>query len=142
MVNISRTGQLLRKNFRFLLEAFFWVVVVRLGLTCSSYSVLRTQFARTVDQPSVSEVNDAARLAWAVHHAARLVPAATCLTQALACQIILSRRSISSTLHIGAIRSPSTKFSAHAWLTQGGKVLLGGTQQSLEAYSRLAEYRT
>jgi hypothetical protein len=69
------------------------------------------------------EVRD---MSWAVMRAARLVPQATCLTQALAMQVLLGRRGYSSRLCLGVAKRASAKFEAHAWIECAGRVVIGG----------------
>ncbi len=80
------------------------------------------------------------RLAWecshAVSRAARLVPRASCLTQALVLQRVLARRGQECSLFLGALRpgakpsnasrAHSENFEAHAWIEWHGRVLIGG----------------
>jgi hypothetical protein len=72
------------------------------------------------------------RIAWAVSLAGRYVPRATCLTQALAMQILLKREGIAVQLHLGVAKDEQGRVTAHAWLEQDGRVLIGGG--SLESY--------
>ena len=79
------------------------------------------------------------RLVWecshAVSRAARLVPRASCLTQALVLQRLLARRGQKCALFLGVDR-PGLKvasaarsgrdFEAHAWIEWHGRVLIGG----------------
>ena len=62
----------------------------------------------------------------AVHRAARLVPNASCLTQALAAQWMLGRAGIAADLRFGAARGPAG-LAAHAWLDVGGQPVIGDT---------------
>ena len=64
------------------------------------------------------------RLAWAVTAASRRVPAATCLTQALALHLLCRRRGWPTQLQIGVARSDGA-FRAHAWVEHDGKILIG-----------------
>lgn len=80
------------------------------------------------------------RVAWecshAVSRAARLVPRASCLTQALVLQRVLARRGQECSLFLGALRpgaqtsntarSRAEGFEAHAWIEWHGRVLIGG----------------
>jgi hypothetical protein len=70
-----------------------------------------------------------ARVAWAVRACARRVPGASCLTRALAARWLLAHAGIPSTLHFGWARDDDGRFHAHAWLEQGGTVLLGGEER-------------
>lgn len=64
-------------------------------------------------------------IAWAVDAAARRIPRASCLTQAVAAQYLLRRNGHVSELRIGVARG-SDGFRAHAWIEQGGRILVGG----------------
>ena len=66
-----------------------------------------------------------ASVVWAIETAGRRVPAATCLTQALAGMILLGRHGHPSTLRLGVARGPAG-FRAHAWLEANGRALIGG----------------
>ncbi len=63
-------------------------------------------------------------IAWAVGVAARRVPGASCLTQALALQLLCRRRGYPTQLQIGVERKGS-RFRAHAWVERDGKVIIG-----------------
>jgi hypothetical protein len=65
-------------------------------------------------------------VAWAVSLVSRTVPGATCLTQALAAQVLLSWRGCGSRLGIGVARPAAGGLVAHAWLESDGMVVLGG----------------
>ena len=52
---------------------------------------------------------------------------ASCLTQALAGWIMLTRHGASSRINIGVASPQERTFSAHAWLQAGGRVILGDT---------------
>jgi hypothetical protein len=60
-----------------------------------------------------------------VQAAGRFVPAATCLAQALAAQVLLGRDGYESTLRIGVARGERRNFQAHAWLECQGMVVVG-----------------
>lgn len=84
------------------------------------------------------------KVVWAVELSGRYVPG-TCLTRALAAQILLARRGHPVLLHIGAVREEGEKFLAHAWLECDGRVVIGGHE--LERYTPLttlkgSNYRT
>jgi hypothetical protein len=67
-----------------------------------------------------------ATTAWSVRVVSRRIPGASCLTQAIAGQILLARQGISSVLHLGVARSPEEGMRAHAWLDCQGQTVLGG----------------
>ena len=68
------------------------------------------------------------KLAWAVTVASRWVPKATCLTQALALQNLLSRSGYQSKLEIGVTKDHKTGFEAHAWVVWENHIVIGGPQ--------------
>ena len=68
------------------------------------------------------------RRAHAVKRAARFIPRASCLTQALALQVILAREGEPSALVLGvdAVPNGRKRFEAHAWIEWRGRVVIGG----------------
>lgn len=69
----------------------------------------------------------AEQIAWAIDAASRRVPRASCLTQAVAGQILLRHHGIDSILRVGVIRR-GTGFRAHAWIEEAGRILIGGAE--------------
>ncbi len=70
--------------------------------------------------------------------AARRCPVgSTCLTRALAAQLLLRRGGIDSRLCIGVKRDEQRKFEAHAWLERNGEVILGGSDDEIRKWSPL-----
>lgn len=66
-----------------------------------------------------------ARVSWAVAAAAHHLPwHPVCLPQAVAAQWMLRRRSIPSTLYLGA--DPARDYDAHAWVRAGTTIVTGG----------------
>jgi hypothetical protein len=124
---------------RYLLRCLWLVALVRAGLTLSSYKRLSE---RLVDRSAAGQGSPGqlARAAWGIGRAARLVPGATCLTQALAGQILLSRQGIASAIRLGIDRSKTDHIEAHAWLVSGDRLVLGGTEKSLQRYVPLTEF--
>ncbi len=51
---------------------------------------------------------------------------ANCLIRAVALRMLLARRDIPTELHIGARKDEHGEFAAHAWLTFGDAILVGG----------------
>jgi Transglutaminase-like superfamily len=64
------------------------------------------------------------RLAWAVRVSSRLIPAATCLTQSLALQCLLTAAGHSSSVEIGVMWNAPLSLQSHAWVEVDGRVLL------------------
>lgn len=74
----------------------------------------------------------------AVESAARFVPGALCVAQALTGQVMLARRDQSSTIHFGFLRSPAGTVEGHAWLEVGDTVIVG--DGSLDTFTRTATF--
>jgi Transglutaminase-like superfamily len=69
----------------------------------------------------------------AIRRALRLSWHASCLTQALAGWIMLTRHGVESRVQIGVSSPARHGFRAHAWLETGGRVILGDDEpHSLE----------
>lgn len=121
---------------RLFLEALFYLVVVRLALTFSTYRNIERHVA-----PAAPRTNGvgAGRIAWAVRHMAPLVPGATCLTQALAAQHMMHKAGKASTIRIGVKQGDDGQVAAHAWLVWDGKVVIGGASEDLSRYTSIAD---
>jgi len=85
------------------------------------------------EEPATVEWFSVEKIAWAVELASRYVPA-TCLSRALAAQVLLTRRGHPALLHFGVAKEAG-QFSAHAWLESEGQVVVGGHE--LERYTPL-----
>ena len=70
-------------------------------------------------------------------HARRVVPAATCLPQALAAEALLTRGGLPADLRIGVMKEASGKLLAHAWVESDGRVVVGDLPGGLDVYTRL-----
>ena len=111
------------------------VAVCRLGLWLLPFETLR----RLVEKVAVargSGWSKPAEGARAVRIAARWIPRASCLVQALALRILLARTGHSARLHIG-VALDGRKFDAHAWVETEEGILIGGSE-SRERYTPLA----
>lgn len=76
------------------------------------------------------------RLEWAVRAASRRIPMATCLTQALALQCLLTRAGHAAEVHVGVKKDDQAGFQSHAWVECEGQMLLSAPCEVAE-YSRL-----
>jgi Transglutaminase-like superfamily len=65
------------------------------------------------------------------------VPYASCLTQALAAQILLAKEGYDSEICVGVGKTELGGFIAHAWVVKDGRVLLGDMPGLLERYTPL-----
>jgi len=123
----------------FLAGCVLLVAGVRLGLSVLSYRKLR-EWIPAAKAPEPASLPELRRVAWGVRNAARLVPRASCLTQALAGQIILAWKGKPSRIRIGVARDEQRKFVAHAWLISQDRVVLGGATESVRGFTPLVDF--
>ena len=138
MASLRNAFRLSRRGWWLLLRCLVALTAFRLGLTLLSYNRLQT-FMPTPGPEADADEAELGRVGWAIPRAARFVPMASCLTQALAAQYLLARRGVASRIRIGVTQEPDGSFLAHAWLLSGGRIVVGGTSQSLARYKFLTD---
>jgi len=136
MRNLSRVLSLSGSEMLFLGRCLLVVAAVRLGLTLLSYNRVRAVVTR-LDARRSADMADLRRVAWGVAAAARFVPRASCLTQALSGQYILARQGSASKISIGIEQDTGTQLKAHAWLMSGNHIVLGG---SIDGFAHLVDH--
>jgi hypothetical protein len=120
--------RLSRNRRRLLLEAWSLVVLSRLSLwTLPKRTVKRALSASAPTPVSEAPQESIEQLMWAVNAAARRVPRASCLTQAIAATTLLARHGHRSTLRLGVRKDEQNRLHAHAWVESGERVVLGGS---------------
>jgi hypothetical protein len=122
----------LSRRFRFkvlllvgLIRLTLWLLPFRLVRRLAGYLISPARRRDRTGWPAIPQLTQS------VTAVSRYVPQATCLTQALAAQILLHRYGHPASLRIGVARSQSGKFEAHAWLESDGVVVIGGTEAEL-----------
>ena len=134
MKRVRQFAELTGQERGLLLRAVVLVAGVRLALWTVPFRWVRLVLgARRAVSPNL-EVIRVKRLAWAVQAAARRIPGASCLTQALALQYLLARAGESAEVHIGVAKDAARGFEAHAWLEHRGAILVGDNGE-LERYA-------
>lgn len=141
MWRFSRSGSLSLRKVVLAIQALSVLLIVRLGLWVLPPRLVLQRVDRLLassDSLTYRKGGFAPRqIARAVTIVSRRVPRASCLTQALAGQILLARHGHRSRLRIGVARGPRGEFQAHAWVeTDAGPVLGGG---ELERFSTLPD---
>lgn len=125
---LRRCFALSRADWRLLAETLVLVWSIRLGLWCMPFRTLWSLVARVSD-PATYAASSArpsiARITRIVTRVSRVVPAATCLTQALAAQVLLARRGYVVQLRIGVCTNADGTLAAHAWIEHQGQVVIG-----------------
>lgn len=122
----------------FLVGCLATVAMVRLCLSFLSYRRMRAWLPAT-PASGVATAGELKRVAWGVGNAARIVPGASCLTQALSGQLILARRGKPSQVRIGVARDDQGRFIAHAWLLSEDTIVLGGTEENVSRFAPLTD---
>jgi len=75
---------------------------------------------------------------WAVTRAHRYGPSrGACLQEALVGLLMLSRHGFPSQLQIGVRKGEQGQVEAHAWVENGGDIVIGGPRSQIEEYSAL-----
>jgi hypothetical protein len=142
---VGRYKALTAAERRLLLRAAVLVVAIRAALWTLPYRTTKAWVdklrspggpARQLDRRLIHQV------AWATGAVSRRVPGASCLTQALAMQLILGRLGQASELRLGVARDSVGKFEAHAWVEVQGRVVHGGAIPGFNRYSPLKEQLT
>ena len=125
MERLRRFAALRSEDRRLLLEALAIVTTMRVALWVLPFGRLRSAIRRVPPRPRSSTRRGADRIAWSVVSAARFVPRASCLTQALAAEILLRRAGLPADLRIGVATDGAGALEAHAWIESEGRVLIG-----------------
>lgn len=135
-----------RREAALLVQALGAVLRVRLHLLRGTHHALRRLIEThpLPQQGTAGQVprTELAEIAWSVRNAARLVPGATCLTQASAGQLLLARRGHASTIRLSVpdhFETPG-KLAPHAWLIAGQTIVLGGTAADYARHRALHDF--
>lgn len=146
---VARLRRLGRHDIALILIALTEVLRTRLALTARQTPRIRRRIAAALharstaaDARTTAQARHSAfaEVAWSVAVAARLIPRATCLTQAFSAQHLLARRGIPSVVHLTVPKDASGGFRPHAWVMGDAIILLGGTAQDYAAHTWLLDY--
>lgn len=125
MRRVRRLLALPAADRRLLARAWLLELAIRLGLWLLPFRQVRRRIAAVHPRPDADPRSDTdQRIAWAVTSAARYLPAATCLTQALAAKVLLTVAGREARLTIG-VEKDGTRLRAHAWVEGNGRVIVG-----------------
>lgn len=126
MRRLSKVLSLDRQDRTLLVVAIVLLAAIRVGLRVLPFARLRSLLA-SVSRSGQRKKDRKERAVWAIETASRHIPwIGTCLTQALALQVLLARTGCLSQLRIGVTKNADRTFIAHAWLEKDGLVLIGG----------------
>ena len=127
MTLARRLARVTRTEWAILVRAGYLVAIVRLLLVSSGWSsALRRIHGLSSGPGTIPGLRDVSveRLAWAVRTVSRVVPGATCLTQALALQALMTVAGRSGRVQIGVTQNGQHSFESHAWVEHEGRTLL------------------
>jgi Transglutaminase-like superfamily len=106
-------------------------VLFVVGVARAALCVLSTEAARKVAaKAATGATGSLEQMVWAVRVVSRYLPGATCLTQALAAQALLTQSGFPSQVEIGVAKDGFRRLQAHAWVVCHGQGVLGGQQPS------------
>lgn len=125
-------------DWALLARVFLLVAGLRVALRCVPLRSLRRLLGRWDHGPAPDrrggDLPD--RVRWAMALARTALPGTTCLPEALATHLVLSRSGWPARLQIGVARSEGGAFEAHAWVECEGKVV-AGDRRDLSRYTIL-----
>jgi hypothetical protein len=138
MPRLARFLKLSTADKLLLLYCGLVVATIRIGLSLFSYRTLRHRLRQSVVVPAATD-HEARRIIWAVTTSARIVPRASCLTQALAAQFLLARAGCQSVMRVGVATDAKGQLIAHVWLIRAGRVVMGGSDREVQRYTTLTD---
>lgn len=110
-----------------IIEAWLLLWGCRIALWCVTFPRVLKLAQFCAEPRSTSRYLSAEQAVRCIHRALRFTWRASCLTQALAGWIMLTRHGTDSRINIGVVSPQERAFSAHAWLQAGERVILGDT---------------
>lgn len=111
-----------------LIKALMLLWIVRIMLYILPFQTLQNIIMKfTLTEENKIHSVHVGKLIWAVEVMSTYTPHATCLTRALAAQILLARYNYSSNIKIGVSKNKG-EFEAHAWLEADDKIILGKSE--------------
>jgi hypothetical protein len=118
------------------IEAAVLMAAVQVGLRTLSFGLLRQALDVVKRRSGVR--HSQSRIGWAVNAVGRRLPGRTCLSEALAADVMLCRRGYASSVRLGIrkTRGASNAPEAHAWVECGGTIVTGQLS-ILDDYQRL-----
>lgn len=112
----------------FLVKTLLLLWAVRITLWILPFSTIQKIVKRTTVVPEERidhEKSSVEKITWAVTTMSRYVLMCTCLTRALAAQILLARQNCPSRIKLGVNKNSKGQLGAHAWLEVDDEIVLG-----------------
>jgi hypothetical protein len=130
-----------RANKSVLAESLILVSLVSVAIRLLPFRLVVRAASGKRAEPALGDEQRAMvmRCRWAVEKWAERVPwKAVCFQKGLAFHMMLRRRGIASTLHYGVMQDEERGLTAHVWVSEGGRILMGGEIAS--DYTPLASF--
>ena len=118
-------GRLSARERLLVVRVIALLVLVRIALWKLPFCRVQRLAAWAGKRVSYRSKPTAEQLASLVSVGSEYVPRASCLTQALVAQAVLSRYGYEPILKIGVARDANSGFEAHAWIECDGEVVIG-----------------
>jgi hypothetical protein len=137
MFRLRRRAALAWRHGPLLVRCLAVVIAIRIGLSLFGYRVVLDRIATIASRrPSSAHVH---LHIWLVLHCSRIVPGATCLTQALAAHYLCLRAGHPTRIRIGVRKREDGRIAAHAWLIDDDGVLIGGRDENLDRFTPIVD---
>ena len=135
--NLRKFGALSGREKRLVFSAFSYLLLYRVRLVYAPPKrVLREVSSKIHSAREKRREFSPGKLAAYVERVSVLVPYSTCLSKVLAGAALCADYGHPTCLHIGVRFGDERNLDAHAWLSYGGKVLLGNLPQ-LQKYAEM-----
>lgn len=117
---------------RVAIESLFWLSMVRIMIWGFSFFSVQKKVQKIASRYNYNGKNvPMSRICLMIVIAARYVPKATCLVQALAGHILFSKYGYKTSIKIGVFNEEG-EFEAHAWLEHNNIVVLGKSEKNFK----------
>nr|WP_319374717.1 lasso peptide biosynthesis B2 protein [uncultured Methanobacterium sp.] len=115
------------------IQSLYWVFIIRIMIWIFPFHSVQKRVQKIVanSNPHINHSMPMSQLRLMILVAARYVPRATCLIQALAGFILFSKYGYSTSIKIGVL-TENGEFEAHAWLEHNDSVVLGESEKGFK----------
>lgn len=135
---IGKRWRSLRNDGKYVVQA--WCLLSGIRMLLPVFGLKRVRRALRADaRPAAAGMPlDETTALRALRTASRYCPfGTTCLTRAIAGQVMLRRAGVDARLCVGVMRSAQHGFQAHAWIEKGSTVIIGGSNDEIRQWTPL-----
>ena len=122
-----------------LLESGLLLAIAVVGVRLCSFRLLQRWAGRDANPDKRLNSFSEDQICWSISAASSIIPWSTCLTQALAMQLLLRQCGYPSSIRVGVRKTPNGDLSAHAWVENEGRIIFGQTQEA-DKFERLPSF--